>query len=135
MTHSTQTGPNSGAIFVLESEPFLVPELQRQFAGEPITVQSIRPEDDPGLSAAPCVCVLAIESDGTAAMRLIRSVQQHSGTACVVVAPGRDEEWMLREMGAACVIDSFIRGDELAAICRKLLRSLSQREQKHETHV
>ena len=134
----TQTCRPCGAIGVLESEPFLAPELQRQCEGAQLVIRSIRHVDDFRALAVPRVCVLAIEPDHDAVIRFVRDVSCDSDTACVVfMADPHDAaaEWILRELGAASVIDRFLCGDELAAICRKLLKSLTQRVQKQERHV
>ena len=134
----TQTHRPTGTIGVLERKPFLAPELQRQCEVEQIAIRSLRHVDDLIALAVPRVCILAIESDQNAVFRFIREAKCDSHTACVVCIDDRQDdavEWTLREIGAVSVIDRFIRGDELAAICRKLLKTLIQRVQKHESHV
>lgn len=137
MTNSTRTGP-PGRIGVLESEAFLAPELQRQFVGEQTVVQSFRQVDGLVALKPPRVFVLTIEADQNAVIRFIQTARLNPAAPCVVPMPGADGpsgEWSLREIGAVSVVDPFIRGDELAAICRKLLNSQILREHRHQHHV
>lgn len=138
MTVGTPTSRIIGRVGVLESVPFVAPELQRRFQGDEITVKAVRLTTDLAAMPAPRVFALAFAFDEVAVINFVKSVRDEPHTACiVVVSAGRfsDAEWLLRELGADSVIEDAIRGEPLAAICRKLLKSRIQGKQIRDTHV
>ena len=138
MTSSAPTRESAGGIGVLEAEPFLAPELQRQFAGEEVTVRSFRLVSDLVAMACPRVFILSIEFEQDAVAEILEKAQHEPTTACVVIVRAgelSEFEWPLREIGAVSVMDHFVRGEQLAAICRMLLNSRITREHSPENHV
>lgn len=127
MTSSTESSRRSaGRIDVLESDSHLAPELRRRFAGEEIVVQSCRVVRDLAVKSGPRVCILSVDRDLGSVAEFVQRVRDDRTTACAVVITadrGAELEWPLREMGVVSVVAPSIRGDELAALCRSLLKS------------
>ena len=132
------TSRSAGRIGVLEAVPFFAPELQRQFEGDEIEVRSFRLMNDLVDMPGPRVCVLSTGIEQDAIARFLWNSHREPATACVVISPDDHNtgwEWAFREFGAVSVIDASVRGDALAAICRKLLNTRSMRLHRRESHV
>lgn len=117
---------NSRTIAVIEEQPYWVPELQRQLAAERVAVHSRRlPADFESLPRADLV-VLQGRSEDLDWPRWIGVVRdQLAGIPLVVLIPEsmRKAEWLLRDLGAAAILEETCGGIRLAEVCRRLLRA------------
>jgi hypothetical protein len=105
----------------MEHEPFLVPELQRQFAAEPVAVHSHRSTVD--IRSASKVDLLVIRcrggDDDLACLCMARNEQPEIVIVLVVPESALDLEWALRDLGADAVLEDTCGGARLADICRR----------------
>lgn len=109
-------------VLVLENEPFWLPELQRQFQAEPVTIEAIA-VDEVAMKDDSVVVAVAEILLQQGAREFFAAQPGAVGTPLVAIA-GRSVqrwEWLLRELGAVSVIDQFTRGEQLAMLCRRLL--------------
>lgn len=110
-------------IFVLESRHRWTPELQRQFSDEGhVHVRGIRTAASVGdHPPAGSVIVADLESAATESLALLETARL---PVLVVSAIAQASlEWPVRELGAVAYLTEPVSGEDLAAMCRKVLKS------------
>ena len=120
--------PFRAAISVFESDPYWVPELQRQFLHSAVTVRECRSIGDllPGLEVFDFELILLdFESGPVEALAWLSAFVTKQVRRIPIIICGssdtRELEWMLREAGVSAFLPDRVSGEDLARLCRRLL--------------
>lgn len=121
---------NSDSIVVFERRRNRLPELQRHFDSPDVRLRGcVSPADVlQSVEEGARLVVLVLEEAEAACLELLRRLAELPAPVRVVVVSSRenaDLEWPLRELGAAAFLPEDITGDELADVCRRLMRGRS----------
>jgi hypothetical protein len=118
----TPSGASPPRILVLEDEPYWLPELQRQFLGEAVTVEAVKADELTDRDDA-VVVAMAETLLRQGARAFFATAPDAVGTPLVAITSARTRnwEWLLRELGAVSVVDEFCGGRRLATLCRRLM--------------
>lgn len=115
------------AILVFEKRPRWEAELKRSLAPEATLVRPCRSAADLinlGRSMPGSVAVIDLDVGIRPALHCLeQALLSRLGVLPLVVSTpdARQFEWTFRELGALTVLPDTIRGDELAAMCRRML--------------
>ncbi len=117
---------STATIVVFETQPRWAPELQHQFVDEDVHVVGRSTTTDFVVeveSAERPVGLLEVASDPAGCLARIGTLNSRALPPVVAVLTRdlADLEWPLRELGVTSVVDEFVPGHELAAVCRRLL--------------
>lgn len=116
-------------ILIFEKKPRWTPELQRQFADEPVRVRLC-----PGIpalrqalqsAAGRVLVVMDLESGPAECLQFLGRLLPARRWPVLVVASKRtaDLEWAVRELGVVQFVPQPISGKRLATVCRRLSAS------------
>lgn len=125
-----RTAEPRGSVIVFEKRPFRQPELQRQFAGEPISVRRCIERIDISQLGKDEHCVVVLQFDDAPAicLQMLAAWNESVMPGVRVVVLGSkassELEWTVRELGAFAFLDESIRGEALARICRRHFESM-----------
>ena len=120
------------AIVVLEKIPRWVPELQRQFAGEPFMIRACRTVADfrqrvqeTQAAGTGCIPVIDLAIGLSNGLTLVAWLSNRSVAGTVVIGDAESTtlEPALRELGASAVHPDSISGIRLANECRRFAQS------------